>query len=473
MKKETPTQENGAFGRDEMNLAEFPAWLLTKAQGKVKTLEFSDVIKGAGGKPIQRKWVVTGSDKYGLPVRDDEAVYVALMQIAYEQGFTDRKVNMTKYKLLKAVGWPTHSGAYAKKALDSLNRLLSVTITTTAAFWDNETKQHTSPGGFHIISNFKFGPDGYFRWDEVIWQSIQKGYIKRLDTAFWFSLKNHVARRLYRFLDKRLYKSPAFSMNLKRLSFEHLGLSRNYDSGQIKRILKPALQELVDRRFLREFRYEKGPEGEILFVVRTPGTENQEELPFQQATVVPSHQQTSTTEVSPVVAQLIKRGITRQVAITLAQQRPPAYIEAKIELFDYLREKNAASVDQNPAGYLRKAIEDDYAPPDGFMTKAERDAQAARYKAAEQARQRAQERQQKLDEFRSWMNMTPEKRAEGELWVWKMRFKRDKKRSPSADEVEAVRQELLERQETPAQKWAELFPGEKYPGTQEDAPVVN
>lgn len=475
MKKDQNGQDAGSFGRDEMNLAEFPFALLTKAQGKVKTLEFSDVIKGAGGKPIVRKWVISGSDKYGLPVRDDEAIYVALMQISYTfDRMESQRVPLTQYRLLKAVNWPTHSGAYAKKALESLNRLLGVVITTNHAFWDNSKQEHSSPGGFHIIDDFKFGPNGYFKWNDVIYQSIQRGYIKKLDTAFWFSLKNAVAKRMYRYLDKRFYRVNAFSMNLKRYAFEHVGLNRQYNAAQIKRILKPAFEELVDRRFLKEYRFEKGPDGEFsVYVLRTPGSEMQSEQPLQESTSVPSHQQASTTAISPLVGQLVNRGVTKQVAIALTEQHTAAYIEAKIELFDYLREKNAMGLTQNPAGYLRKAIEDDYAPPDGFMTKAERVAQAAHYKAAEEARQRAQERQQKLEEFRSWVHMSREQRVDGELWYWKIQFKREKKRTPSTEETDAIRQELLEKQPTPAQKWAELFPGEKYPEQVERAAEAN
>ena len=124
----------------------------------------------------------------------------------------------------------------------------------------------------------------------MIYQSIKSGYIKKLDTTFWFSLENHVARRMYRFLDKRLYRSPAFSMNLRRLAFEHVGLSRQYNAGQIKRKLRPALDELTGRRFLKEYRFERVADGEALFVLRTQGAEQQPELPLHRSTGVPSHQ---------------------------------------------------------------------------------------------------------------------------------------------------------------------------------------
>ncbi len=74
------------MGKDEMNLVEFPITLLSKRDlKKVKTLEFSDTIYGEGNKIMKREWIVTGSDKFGLPLADDNDVLLCYI--------TDRKRN--------------------------------------------------------------------------------------------------------------------------------------------------------------------------------------------------------------------------------------------------------------------------------------------------------------------------------------------------------------------------------------------
>ena len=48
------------------------------------------------------------------------------------------------------------------------------------------------------------------------------------------------------------------------------------------------------------------------------------------------------------------------------QQHPAEIIQAKMEVFDWLREKKDKRVAKSPAGYLVKSINDDYAAPKGF-----------------------------------------------------------------------------------------------------------
>ncbi len=82
------------------------------------------------------------------------------------------------------------------------------------------------------------------------------------------------------------------------------------------------------------------------------------------------------TDNSSVVALLRNRGISEPIARRLTETHSEGVIRAKVEILDYLVETDSPLVGRNPAGYLRKAIEEDYAPPAGFKTRAEREAQA-------------------------------------------------------------------------------------------------
>ena len=123
-----------------MNLAEFPFALLADRHPKgLETVIFSDVITGRDGEQVERVWTVTGSEEFGLPLASDELVYVALMEVTKEQGFRNRTIYITRYDLIKRLGWADKGDSY-KRLQQALDRLLSVTIKAERAFWDNKKK---------------------------------------------------------------------------------------------------------------------------------------------------------------------------------------------------------------------------------------------------------------------------------------------------------------------------------------------
>jgi hypothetical protein len=70
------------------------------------------------------------------------------------------------------------------------------------------------------------------------------------------------------------------------------------------------------------------------------------------------------TEVVVAVAQDLEIfGMTKSAATKLMQDYPAAYIKEKVAMAQGLVAAGSALVSQNPAGWLRKAIEEDYAPP--------------------------------------------------------------------------------------------------------------
>ncbi len=75
-----------------------------------------------------------------------------------------------------------------------------------------------------------------------------------------------------------------------------------------------------------------------------------------------------------VIQALTMFGLTRKVAERYGRDYPPAYLLAKLELCTWLVDRKSPLVAKNPAGYLRRAIEDDYAPPAEFVPKAQREA---------------------------------------------------------------------------------------------------
>jgi phage replication O-like protein O len=67
--------------------------------------------------------------------------------------------------------------------------------------------------------------------------------------------------------------------------------------------------------------------------------------------------------VVAVSQELEQFGIAKSAVAKLIQHYPAAYIREKLEMAKGLASVGSALVSQNPAGWLRKAIEEDYAPP--------------------------------------------------------------------------------------------------------------
>lgn len=90
------------------------------------------------------------------------------------------------------------------------------------------------------------------------------------------------------------------------------------------------------------------------------------------------------TAHTDVVVALVNQGLGKGIATKLAQTHPADLIEQKIDYLAYLVETNPTKV-ENPRGWLRRAIEEDYGAPDGYQSPAERAAEAQRL-AEQQAR---------------------------------------------------------------------------------------
>jgi hypothetical protein len=86
------------------------------------------------------------------------------------------------------------------------------------------------------------------------------------------------------------------------------------------------------------------------------------------STTTNSKQETEEQETAVVVAgallqQLERFGIAKGCAAKLLRDYPVAYIREKVAMAEELVARGSALISQNPAGWLRRAIEEDYQPP--------------------------------------------------------------------------------------------------------------
>ena len=397
------------LGRDEMNFAEFPLALLTdRPPSDLKTYEVeAQILDDKRGQLVTRKLVITASDKYGITTPKDEDVLLALIQLTKEaNNFTDRRVQFSRAELLKLLTW-TRTGTNYERILLALCRWSTVFFLYENSWWEN-SRQSFETQGFNVIDNFKLsdgrhssGPPGQmefpfssFSWNEVVFESFQSGYLKRLDFEFYLRLKHATSKRMYRFLDKRFHRGSTQKFNLSQFAFEKIGLSRSYsDSGKLKEKLQPAIDELTEAGFLepmsREERYAKlgRAEWSVTFIRRAPRVEGGKARAAEQ---------------SLLEKALIERGITPATAAELVGGFVEEHIQTRIDAFDWLAAKKDKRVSKNPAGYLADSIRKGYTPPKGFVSTAEREkkrtAEQERTRQAQEAKQRAEEMQKAREE---------------------------------------------------------------------------
>lgn len=369
-----PMRNEADDGKDEMNLAEFPlAAIADRVPDDQKTLVFEDQIFDSGrSEMITRRLTITASEKFGLPTSLDDEVILGLIQLSKKSRFSDRKVNFSRYQLIQELGW-RHEGRSYERLEKSLKRWLTVTLDYEKAWWDKEAQSWVDES-FHILDNLTLYDQerrlrhlrssstdaalSSFMWNEVIFRSFKSGNLRTIDMRVFRQLEFAAAKRMYRFLDKRFYHRSRWDFDLTEFACEHIGVSRNYDTGQLKRRLQPAIEELEGVGFLEPMppseRYVKISRGQwrIVFIHKA----------------APKLEEPS-PEDSALVKRLVDRGVTPSVAANLVRDYPQELIEMQIAVLDRLQQAKEREPIRNPAGYLVKAIKEGYLPPANLAPK--------------------------------------------------------------------------------------------------------
>jgi hypothetical protein len=414
----TSPKSLGSLGRDEMNLAEFPITLLTDRVPKEQTeAVYSDeIFDERTGRTLSRKLTITAGN-HGLTTPIDDEIILALIQLTkLKNNFTNRKVEFTRHELVQLLGWSVGGAKYERIEV-ALDRWTSVHLKYENAWRDNRTKTWTSKEAFHIIDKYELNDTriasdqldlipSYIVWGEDIFESFQAGYLKPLDYDACMGLSNSTAKRMYRFLDKRFHHKPDWTFDLKELAHEHIGLGRHYEGpAHLKRNLQPAIAELEAIGFLEPIpeseRFQKsGRDWKIRLIQKAPAL-----APSALPALPPAEQE------PPLVAELVKRGVSTDVARKLVQECDVEVIGQQIDILDFrLAGKKAGRID-DPAAWLVAAIRHPHTPPKDYVSPAERQ-QAEQAQQAKERQAAEDRRRQKEEEARD----RAEKRAITAYW---------------------------------------------------------
>jgi Replication initiator protein A len=361
-------------GRDEMNLAEYPIALLAdRAPDGLKTVVYHDK---------DETLTITGSDLLGLPTALDVDVIIGLLHLTKtKSNFESMTVHFTRYELMQILGWPDR-GYYYERLTESLNRWVGVTLLYKKSWWDNETKTKGNHS-FHILESATVIEQeqrrGYrsrqiplplssVRWSSDFFKSFQANNLKKLDLMVYFSLESSISKQLYRFLDKRFYRKPEWSFDLRALACEHVGMSRNYECWRLKQKLQPAIDELTAVGFLKpmsaEKRFKRAGRGQWTVSFAKNGS-------VQITGDALTAKAGAEDEPSELERELIARGVAPKTARELIATVPEERIQIQIEQTDWLKKTGKRKI-SDLGGFLTQAIRDNYSRPPGFVSKAEK-----------------------------------------------------------------------------------------------------
>lgn len=408
-------------GRDEMNLAEFPLFSLKRRiPSDLKTLSYeTEVEDRRTGRKFLRKFQMTAGDAYGLPTARDGDVLMALLYFCKEQNkLEEPTVHFSRYEMARLLGWDD-SGKTYRDIQTALLRWVGVTLEYQRSWWDKGDKRWKTIA-FHVLEDAEISdgigrtPQGELplasvRFSRQFFRSLENGNVKKFNLAPFFSFNVPAAKQMYRFLDKRFYNVRRLEFDLREFACERIGFARGYKPSKLKLKLKPALAELESAGFIKpataEERYLPGTgRGQWTIVFER---EERKTLPKPL-----SGSKNERTVNRQLVKELTDRGVTPMVAHGLVEDKSIGEdrIRQKMELLDWYLEECPKEAPGKPAGWLVKAIRDDYTPPKGFRTKEQRteakaaikarlQQKAAKERVAEENRQReANEKERLLSE---------------------------------------------------------------------------
>lgn len=337
----------------ESNVEEWPLFQLGRSKNDSSRVEHT--IKGEDGSQLQQRLEVSAPGKYRLPGRFDYDVYSAVLELLEIRGGMpeDGTLSFSLHELILIMGIEP-SGRTYEEVKRSLRRIAATVLESDNAFWSRGQQRHISDT-FNLW-NVRFdsvsdrngtGSRHEIEFGKLFRRSFEEHYLRGLDIEFFWDLDSPVAKRLYRLVDLKRDGASSWETDLFDLQ-RRIPLGPYGYVSKIKEKLKAAHEELQGKGFLSGVLYE-GKSG-VVYEIAAAFRDRRKGLEL-----------TGTREDFIAIKLLTESGVRGDVARDLVAKHGPGTCT---------RYANALPHQQslrNPAGWLRRAIEDGYevqsAPP--------------------------------------------------------------------------------------------------------------
>jgi len=439
----------------EVNMIRYPLFIPCKGKRDKGIISITNILQNNGNE-IEIKWELEGGLKCGVSRFFDHKVFYAICEILTEQGFPiSNPIPFTMYNLCKRLNI-TLCGKNYNKIKMSLERLFKTSIKASGT-WYNKGEKKWLEINFHIISDLvykgKTTLEGEIAEENLLYlgnwflDSWNNRYVKPMDFEFIKAINNPISLRLYEYIGIRFYKM--YSNREKYVAINYTDLYKflqiipqKYLS-KAKERLKLAHKELIEKHFFEKVLWNDWtiiyfPGEKALEEWKTKGSleNNQLTLEIERNQRLDldnllfdkiQSEDKILDDFSIITVELLKRGITEKTAKKLIKKYPIEQIKTQISYFDYLVNIQSPNIQKNPAGFLRKSIEENYNAP-------------VEYKSPEQI-----EKKKKLIEKRKKEKLESEKQeTENNKRKLSKELEKRKSKYPKAKQHNKLWQELIE-----------------------------
>jgi hypothetical protein len=334
----------------EINLELIPLFLYKTRRRSEESLEAKNVIRTPDGRRLEQYVKVVGGREYGIPGPVDRDVHVGIMKLVHRAGGMppDGVVSFSLYELLKILG-KNRGGNNYEKVRESLDRIADCVIYAKNAFYDNESEQFRThrftPWSVHFASTTqgqgRSAERHVLKFHEILVRSYNSGFLKTLDTDFFFSLKSPMAKSLYQLVDAKRRTKLSWTVGVQQLR-QLIPMPENYRyDSKIREKIDPGLKELKRRGFLERYDYEQRGEDQVIcFRISRNFVESR-----GRPQVALSSRERDTADA------LIRYGVSTPKAEKLVSDNGARHCRRYLEALPH------QSAITNPAGWLIKYIE--------------------------------------------------------------------------------------------------------------------
>jgi hypothetical protein len=387
--------------RSEVNFLRLPFFALSDADVRRRTeTEYKDVIQ-KGDQKLEIQWNVSAHQKYGYPSPFDRKVHRAIEHII--SGMKPPIQNPVPLgslaSLAKLIGLKVSkrgapAGWFYNQIQEAILRITHTAIESKGAFYHKGEEQQLKES-FHLYERVVFigqkledgevADTNYLYLGSWYLDNINTRYTKPLDYTYYRTLQRPISARLYELLGVKFSGSPFINYRYSKLC-QLLPLTQQHYFSDAKKIIKPAHEELIRTGFFEKVEWEKVKDDpHDWYVNYWAGERAKEEIqqarkqgalpppddlqPEQPTTATIPQQADEDNSVDDVVLALQNFGISKKQAVKLAKEHPHEYILEKLELVQWFRDTKSPLVAKNPAGFARRAIEEDYPAPPQYKSK--------------------------------------------------------------------------------------------------------
>jgi hypothetical protein len=291
---------------------------------------------------------VSAPGKYRLPGRFDYDVYSAVLELLEVRGGMpeDGALRFSLHELILLMDLEP-SGRTYEEVRRSLRRIAATVLESDNAFWSNGQRRHISDTfrlwdvTFDSVADRNgLGSRHQIEFGKLFRRSFEEHYLRGLDIEFFWELDSPVAKRLYRLVDLKRAGSAAWTVDLFELQ-KHIPLGPYAYVSKVKEKLKAAHEELIERGFVSRVVYEE--KSTVRYEVSEAFRRRRQGLELA-----------GTKEELIAIQLLTRSGLRGDVARDLVAKYGPAHCTRYANALPL--QKNL----RNPAGWLRRAIEEGF-----------------------------------------------------------------------------------------------------------------